>query len=168
MKSEIHTPQTAPEASPSTLAEVRMAYKFIPNLMGSLAESPLAVSAYLQLSGRIKSQATLTPTEQRVTMLAASFENGCDYCMAARSAGTAMAHIPSTTIQALRDGSTVRMGKGGSLGHIPGRGIHPRPRARSHRHHSNQDHKQRHHSSGEDAVGQRVCEPDVDIARGIS
>jgi len=45
MKFQIHTQQTGPEASQATLAEVEKAYKFIPNFMGTLAESPLAVSA---------------------------------------------------------------------------------------------------------------------------
>ncbi len=104
MKFEIHTLQTAPEASKATLADVEKAYKFIPNLMGTLAESPLAVSAYFQLSGLIQNKSSLTPLEQQVVMLAVSFENGCDYCMAAHSAGAAMAQTPSATIQALRDG----------------------------------------------------------------
>lgn len=104
MKFETHTPQTAPEASKATLAEVEKAYKFIPNLYGTLAESPLAANAYLQLSGLIQSKSSLTPPEQQVVMLAVSFENGCDYCMAAHSAVAAMAQTPPATIQALRDG----------------------------------------------------------------
>ncbi len=106
MKFEIHNQQTAPEASQSTLAEVQKAYKFIPNLMGTLAESPLAASAYFQLSGLIHNKSSLTPQEQQVVMLAVSFENNCDYCMAAHSAGAAMAQTPSATIQALRDGQS--------------------------------------------------------------
>lgn len=104
MKFPIHTQQTAPEASQATLAEVEKAYKFIPNLMGTLAESPLAVSAYFHLSGLIQSKSSLTPQEQQVVMLAVSFENGCEYCMAAHSAGGQRAQVPPATIQALRDG----------------------------------------------------------------
>ena len=104
MKFEIHTPQTAPETSKPVLADVEKAYKFIPNLYGTFAESPLAVSAYLQLSGLIQSKSSLTPQEQQVVMLAVSFENGCDYCMAVHSAVAAMAQTPPATIQALRDG----------------------------------------------------------------
>ncbi len=105
MKFEIHTLQTAPEASKPVLADVEKAYKFIPNLYGALAESPLALSAYHQLSGLIQSKSSLTPQEQQVVMLAVSFENGCDYCMAAHSAMAAMAKTPPATIQALRDGN---------------------------------------------------------------
>ncbi len=104
MKFEIHTPQTAPEASKATLAEVEQTYKFIPNLYGTFAESPLAVSAYLQLSGLIQSKSSLTPQEQQVVMLAVSFENGCDYCMAVHSTVATMAQTPPDVIQGLRDG----------------------------------------------------------------
>lgn len=101
----IHTVQTAPEGSRAALAGAEKAYTFIPNLMGALAESPLAVSAYPQLRGLIEEKSSLTPAEQQVVMLAVSFENGCDYCMAAHSAGAPKAGIPAVTLQALRDGS---------------------------------------------------------------
>lgn len=102
MKFEIHTSQTAPEASQPTLAEVEKAYKFVPNLYGVLAESPLAVSAYLQLSGLIQAKSSLSPQEQQAVMLAVSFENMCEYCLAAHSTVAAMAKTPPATIQALR------------------------------------------------------------------
>jgi uncharacterized peroxidase-related enzyme len=104
MKLEIHTIQTAPETSKPVLIEAEKKYRFVPNLFGVFAESPLAVNAYLRLSGLIQSQSSLSPQEQQVVMLAVSFENGCDYCMAAHSAGAAMAQTPPDVIQALRDG----------------------------------------------------------------
>lgn len=103
MKFEIHTLETAPEASKDTLVEVEKAYKFIPNLYGIFAESPLAVSAYSQLSGLIQSKSHLTPQEQQIVLLAVSFENGCEYCVAVHSTLAAMAQTPPETIQALRD-----------------------------------------------------------------
>lgn len=105
MKFEIHTSQTAPEASKPTLAEVEKAYKFIPNLYGVLAESPLAAGAYFQLSGLIQAKSSLSPQEQQAVMLAVSFENGCEYCMAAHSAVADMVQTPPATIQALRAGT---------------------------------------------------------------
>lgn len=105
MKFDIHNLQTAPEASKPVLAEVEKAYKFIPNLMGVLAESPLAVAAYAQLNGLIQSKSSLSPQEQQVAMLAVSYENSCEYCMGAHCTIAAMARTPDATIQALRQGA---------------------------------------------------------------
>lgn len=115
MKFEIHTLDTAPEASKPTLAGVQKAYTFIPNLMGTLAESPLAAEAYFQLSGMIEGKSTLTPAERQAAMLAVSFENGCDYCVAAHSGGGAKAGLPAATIQALRDGKPPADGRTAAL-----------------------------------------------------
>lgn len=103
MNLPIHTIQTAPEGSKSTLSEIEKAYKFIPNLFGMLAESPLAVTAYAHLNQLIQTTATLTPQEQQVAMLAVSGENGCEYCVAAHSAVAAMVQTPSATVQAVRE-----------------------------------------------------------------
>ena len=46
----------------------------------------------------------MSPTERQIVLLAASYSNSCDYCMAAHSAGAAMAQTPPATIQSLRDG----------------------------------------------------------------
>lgn len=104
MKFNVHTLKTAPEGSRSTLADIEKAFRFIPNLHGTLANSPLALSAYVQLSRLIQSQSSLSPPDQQVVMLSASFENGCDYCMAAHSTVAAMTGVPSDTLQALREG----------------------------------------------------------------
>lgn len=104
MKFKIHTIQTAPEASKPVLIEAEKKYRFVPNLFGVFAESPLAANAYLRLSGCIQSYSSLSPQEQQVVMLAVSFENRCDYCVAAHSAGAAMAQTPPDVIQAMRAG----------------------------------------------------------------
>jgi uncharacterized peroxidase-related enzyme len=104
MRFDIHTIQTAPEASKAILTEVEKKYRFVPNLFAVFAESPLAASAYLQLSGLIQSKSSLSPQEQQVIMLAVSSENACDYCMAVHSAVAAMAQTPPDVIQALRAG----------------------------------------------------------------
>lgn len=104
MKFEIHTLQSAPEGSRPVLAEVERAYGFIPNLLGVLAESPLAVAAYPQLNQLLQSKSSLTPQEQQVALLTVSHENGCEYCMGAHCSLAAMAQTPPGVIQALREG----------------------------------------------------------------
>ncbi|MGV3756048.1 MAG: carboxymuconolactone decarboxylase family protein [Verrucomicrobiota bacterium] len=106
MKFTIHNQQTAPAAAQPVLAEVEKSYQFIPNLLGVLAESPLALSAYTQLNGLIQGSSTLTPQEQQAAMLAVSGENNCGYCMGAHCTIASMVGTAAGTIQALRKGAT--------------------------------------------------------------
>ena len=46
MDFKIHTKETAPEASRTTLEAVEKTYGFVPNFYGVLAESPAALRAY--------------------------------------------------------------------------------------------------------------------------
>ena len=115
MKFEIHTLQTAPEASQPVLAEVEKAYGFIPNLLGVLAGSPLAVAAYPQLNQLIQTKSSLTPQEQQVALLAVSYENGCDYCMGAHCTIAAMSQTPTATVQSLRNGTVPEDAKAAAL-----------------------------------------------------
>lgn len=104
MKFTVHTKETAPEGSGPVLDQVQRAYGFTPNLYAVFAESPVAIAAYLQISGLLKEHGALTPQEQQVAMLAVSEQNGCDYCVAAHSAVAKMSGVPSETIAALRSG----------------------------------------------------------------
>jgi uncharacterized peroxidase-related enzyme len=104
MKFTLHTKETAPEASKPVLDQVEKTYGFVPNLYAVFAESPVAVSTYLYISGQLKAHSALSPQEQQIVMLAVSETNGCDYCVAAHSAAAAMSQVPKETIQALREG----------------------------------------------------------------
>lgn len=78
----IYSKESAPEASQKLLAGVEKKYGFVPNLLGSLAESPAALQAYLGVAGAY-STSTLSPLEQQVVLVAISSQNNCDYCVAA-------------------------------------------------------------------------------------
>jgi uncharacterized peroxidase-related enzyme len=104
MKFTLHTKETAPEASKPMIEQVEKAYGFFPNLYAVFAESPVAISTYLHISGQLKAHGALTPQEQQIVMLAISETNGCDYCVAAHSMVAAMNQVPEATIQELRDG----------------------------------------------------------------
>jgi uncharacterized peroxidase-related enzyme len=102
----VHTETTAPEGSRETLAGVRRAMGFVPNLMGVLAEASGALEGYLTLSKLFESS-SLTPVERNVVLLSVSFENGCDYCMAAHSGLAKMQGVPEHVLSALREGRPV-------------------------------------------------------------
>lgn len=104
MKFTLHTGESAPEASRPVIEQVRKAYGFFPNLYAVFAESPVAISTYLYVSGQLKEHGALTPEEQQIVMLAVSEANGCDYCVAAHSMMAAMNRVPEETIRELREG----------------------------------------------------------------
>ena len=100
----LHDVATAPEASRFALASAQTKFGFVPNLIAMLAESPAAVGGYLGI-GEQFDKAALTPVERQVVLLAVSFENSCDYCMAAHSIIAGMSRVPAAAIEALRTGS---------------------------------------------------------------
>lgn len=96
--------EEAVQGSRDALGEAKKKYGFVPNLYGVLAHSPSAVKAYISLAD-LFSHTQFSPTEQQVVLLTASFENGCDYCMAAHSAVAKMVGVPADVLSALRSGT---------------------------------------------------------------
>ena len=50
MKFTVHTIETAPPAAQADLQAARKANGFIPNLLGIMAEAPIALKAYMEMS----------------------------------------------------------------------------------------------------------------------
>lgn len=102
----VHTIESAPEAAKETLTAAKNAYGFVPNLLAVMAEAPALVKAYVALS-RIFDETSLTPTERQVVLLTTSYENGCEYCVAAHSVIAGMQKVPTDAVQAIRDGRPI-------------------------------------------------------------
>lgn len=101
-----HTRESAPEGAQPLFDATEKKFGFTPNLIRVLAESPEAAQAYLTLNGLLE-QTSLDPVEQQVVLLSVSFENGCDYCMAAHSAVAKGAGASDDVVAALRAGTTL-------------------------------------------------------------
>ena len=99
---QIHTKETASPAAAEILANAEKVYGFIPNLLGTMAESPVMLKAYMAL-GKIFDESSFTSTERQVIILAASRFNDCRYCMAAHSVVAGMQNIPSDVVDAIRN-----------------------------------------------------------------
>src|ERR1700692_594161 len=106
MKFVVHTTETAPPAAREDLETAEKLFGFIPNLLGVLAEAPIALEAYIILT-KLLEDASLSPVEQQVVMLAGSYENGCGYCMAAHTPVASGAGMPARVLAALRDGTVL-------------------------------------------------------------
>ncbi|MBA5873634.1 MAG: carboxymuconolactone decarboxylase family protein [Nitrospira sp. CR1.2] len=102
MKFQVHTRDSAPEASRATLDSTAKQYGFLPNLFGVLAESPTAVQAYAAINKALE-QSALSPVEQQVVTLTVSATNDCAYCVGAHSTVAQMVRMPEDVLAALRD-----------------------------------------------------------------
>ncbi len=78
---------------------------FVPNMYGAMVNSPGLLETYQLGYERFRTGSGFTPAEQEVVFLAISFENGCDYCMAAHSfLADKMSKVPIDATEALRAG----------------------------------------------------------------
>ncbi|MBI5718724.1 MAG: carboxymuconolactone decarboxylase family protein [Burkholderiales bacterium] len=97
-----HTDITAPKGSAEVLAKVKARYGFIPNLGATIAESPVALDALLNLIAAFEST-SLTPQEQQLVLLTASVSNDCNYCRTVHVGLGRQAGIDAATINATLD-----------------------------------------------------------------
>ncbi|AEG01937.1 carboxymuconolactone decarboxylase family protein [Methylomonas methanica] len=99
----IHSIQSAPAGAQALLQGSLKKYGFIPNLHGGLAEAPVALEAYIQLTA-LFDRSSLSPTERQVVVLAVSAENQCTYCVAAHSTiAKHMVKADPTVVDAIRN-----------------------------------------------------------------
>ena len=77
--------QQAPSKSREILEQARRHFGFVPNLLASMAHSPVALSVYFYANVGFEF-GTLTLAERQIVLLTASKENKCAYCSASHSA----------------------------------------------------------------------------------
>ena len=104
---EIHTVASAPADAASSLSHLEESLGAIPNLLGVLAESPAALTAYTSLDGILQHQSAFSARELQVVLLTISYENNCEYCMAAHSTIAHRAKLPADVVASLRDGTPI-------------------------------------------------------------
>lgn len=102
-----HTRDSAPKPARSMLDGAIAKLGFLPNLYAHLAEAPAALEAYFGLSAQFD-KTSLTAAERQVVLIAASVENGCEFCVAAHSMiARDMVKVPAETVDALRAATAV-------------------------------------------------------------
>jgi alkylhydroperoxidase family enzyme len=99
----IHTLESAPPDAKPVLEGLQKAYGQVPNLIGILAEAPVAAEAYVALDGLFR-RSSFTPTERHVVWFTNNFENDCHYCMAAHTAIARSEKVAADVIEAARSG----------------------------------------------------------------
>lgn len=103
----LQTPDSAPETARALLRGARDKMGFVPNLYANLANAPAALEAYFGLSAQFD-KTSFNPVERQVVLLAASVENGCEFCVAAHSMiARKVAKAPDAVVDALRNRTTL-------------------------------------------------------------
>lgn len=100
----LHTPDSAPEASKPLVERVLRNNGYLPNLIGVLANAPVALETYLAV-GDINARASLGLAEREVVQITAARLHGCEFCVAGHSAVAAKkAGLGTATVVALQQG----------------------------------------------------------------
>lgn len=102
----VRSVEDAPQGARRDLEEVAAGLGFVPNLMGVMANAPSLLQSYRAVSGFFDSS-SLNPTERQIVLLTTSFQNGCDYCMAAHTVIADMQKVDRAVIDALRSGRPI-------------------------------------------------------------
>ncbi len=103
----VHDAESAPEASRPFIERAQKQFGMVPNLIGLLSESPVAVETYQTLAS-LFSRTSFTPTERNLVWLTIIYENDCSYCMAAHTAIAKSEKVDEEIIAALRTGEALQ------------------------------------------------------------
>ena len=104
----IHTPATASAKGVPLLEGAKKSLGFVPNMYGAMVNSPGLLETYQLGYERFRSDSGFTPAEQEVVFLTLSFDNGCDYCMAAHSfLADNMSKVSKDVTEAIRSGRAI-------------------------------------------------------------
>lgn len=107
--SRLNTPTTidaAPTATHTSLKAVEKQLGRVPNMFRVVANSPAALTGYLQLSAASAQGGLGTATLERIALAVAEI-NGCDYCLAAHSfLGRKVAKLDDAELTANRSGAS--------------------------------------------------------------
>ncbi len=107
----LQTAETAPEASKPYVEKAIKNNGFLPNLIGVLANAPVAVETYMTVS-EINSRASLTLAEREVVQITAARIHGCDFCIAGHSAiGVKKVGWEKATVVALQHGEATEQAR---------------------------------------------------------
>ncbi|MEQ1553245.1 MAG: carboxymuconolactone decarboxylase family protein [Ferruginibacter sp.] len=94
--------------STEILEKVKQTNPFLPNMYVKMANNTALLDAYIHSYDSFKANAGFTPAESQIISLVVSYENDCEYCMAAHSfVGEIMAKIPLDIIEAIRNGKEI-------------------------------------------------------------
>ncbi|GAC1496578.1 MAG: carboxymuconolactone decarboxylase family protein [Vulcanimicrobiaceae bacterium] len=85
------------------LAQAKQQVGMVPNMYAFMSNAPELLETYLFGYDRFRKDSGFTPVEQEVVFLTISFDNGCEYCMAAHSTiADGPSKVPKDVTDAIR------------------------------------------------------------------
>jgi uncharacterized peroxidase-related enzyme len=97
------TVELAIDGTKKYLQAIQKKMGFIPNMLGTFANSPAMLEGYLSLDTAF-GKTSFTPVEQQLILLTVSVENMCMYCVAAHATLLKGTGVDSEVIKAVRNG----------------------------------------------------------------
>ncbi len=98
----------AEPAARALLESAKEKIGMIPNMYAGMANFPALLDTYIHGYDLFRATSGFSAVEQEVVFLAISYENQCDYCMAAHSfVADHMSKVPSEVTDALREGREI-------------------------------------------------------------
>lgn len=101
-------PANTTERADTILKNVKQEMKMIPNMYLAMANTPELLETYIYGYKKFRQDSGFTPQEQEVVFLTISYENGCDYCLAAHSiVADFQSKVPLNVTEAIRNGEEI-------------------------------------------------------------
>jgi len=102
------TIETADAVASEVLATAKKKAGMIPNMYAGMANNPALIDGYTYAYASFRKNAGFTAQEQEVIFLSMSYENGCEYCMAAHSLiADKVSKLPEEVTNAIRNNTTI-------------------------------------------------------------
>jgi uncharacterized peroxidase-related enzyme len=104
----LETADLSPRQSELIARGRKAAQGMLPNMYRAMAHSPALLDTYLYGYEALRKEAGFTPAELEVIFLVISYENACDYCVAAHSlVADTLSRVPRTVTDAIRNGQDI-------------------------------------------------------------
>lgn len=104
----LETADLSPRQSELLARGRKAAQGMLPNMYRAMAHNPALLDTYLYGYEALRKEAGFSPAELEVIFLVISYENACDYCVAAHSlVADTLSRVPRMVTDAIRDGEEI-------------------------------------------------------------
>jgi len=108
LKLKMKSPHEAEPVAQAVLLGAQLQMGMIPNMYGFMANSPGLLDTYRVGYDHFRKHSGFLAVEQEVILLSISYDNGCEYCVAAHSIVADMySFIPPEVTNAIRAGTAI-------------------------------------------------------------